>query len=77
MTLKLANKVFLEKSTQFIHFKYHKEPYNTALWTRKQGMEQLTDTQRHRNPVARAPRVDYQTLPHIFYAQTMLTYPYI
>ena len=32
---KLANKAFSEKSTQIMHLEPHKEPYNTANWTRK------------------------------------------
>jgi hypothetical protein len=37
MTLKLANEVFSAKSTQYVRLECHKEPYDTALWTRKRG----------------------------------------
>jgi hypothetical protein len=41
MTPKLANEAFSAKSTQYMRLKRRKEPYNTALSTRKQGMWQL------------------------------------
>ena len=65
MTPKLANKALSEKSTQIMGLERHKEPYNTANWTRKRGMyiaasvitdrqiDRQTDTQNdYRNPRA-------------------------
>ena len=42
-SLELANdaktgKVFSKKSTKIMPLERHKEPYNTAFWTRKRGM---------------------------------------
>jgi hypothetical protein len=41
MTPKLANEAFSAKSTQYIRLERRKEPYNTALLTRKRGKWQL------------------------------------
>ena len=35
---KLVNKALSAKSTQIMHLERHKEPYNSALWTRKRDM---------------------------------------
>jgi hypothetical protein len=41
MTPKLTNEAFSANFTQYMRLERQKEPYNIALWTRKQGMWQL------------------------------------
>ena len=71
MTPKLENKAFSVKSTQYMPLERCKEPYKTALWTRKRGtlyvaVSVVTDTQMHRHThgtttvtLTHTPRVNY------------------